>query len=294
RLHEHRRGRADRRVGTRASDQRRQPGNISVLTVGTRDSSVLIVAERRDDALLALKSDAAFREGQTREIAHLRFPSVRCPFGRDADADDDAFRPLVAEAGDGNAGDDGRRRVHANDFIRRYAFEKRRQVDLERAGNVIGLFAQRARSRRVAQVRAQLAEAFVQLDRRLGDDVLEHVRPLECCDRPRTGDAVLLLTRDLTVQIAERGICADDDAVRRDEHADQRREKERAAGHRYLPGGGAGAGAGAGRPPRGGPKLVVTGSPFNSWYATFRLMSARDFGVPPYSRSFNSSSFMKT
>ncbi len=53
-------------------------------------------------------------------------------------------------------------------------------------------------------------------------------------------------------------------------------------------------GAGGGAAPRGGPKFVVTGSPFSSWNATFRLMSARDFGVPPYSRSFRSSSFRKT
>ncbi len=42
-----------------------------------------------------------------------------------------------------------------------------------------------------------------------------------------------------------------------------------------------GAGACGGPPPRGGPKFVVTGSPLSSWKATFRLMSARDFGVPP-------------
>ena len=39
---------------------------------------------------------------------------------------------------------------------------------------------------------------------------------------------------------------------------------------------------------------MVTGSPLSSWNATFTLMTARDNGVPPYSMSASSVSFVNS
>jgi len=218
----------DRHIGTRTADQGAQLLDVGLLSFGPRHAQIRIAAQRQHHDLLPVKTHAALAQRQPRQVAHLHFPLVRGPVRGNTKSDDDTRGTLRVVTRHRNSRDDRTRRVLADHLHGRHILEETFERGAERLGDVFRFAAQHRWQLGAIDLRAELTEAIVERHGRSRFGVRQLIDALQGRHGPWAGHTVFRPHR-LAGPTADRRISADDDAVWRNEDANQRGKQEREA-----------------------------------------------------------------